>query len=253
MPRRVEIKWGKPVQNAWADSVLPHGKHWYKPRDKSDSICCYFQSMQHWFIPNSSPWCRIKGMGIIEFEARKRRRRRNIQHAILASIGIVGILSVAMIAPNIFQAIPRIAGDKYKLKYRAETAAGRLVQKGLARFVTRKGIRCIELTEKGSRTLVIERAKYALDTRYKRWDKRYRLVMFDVPHYRRNVRDRLRRMMRECGFLQVQKSVWVYPHDCEELLGLIKAELRIGKDVLYAVVESLENDAWIKRHFGLKG
>ena len=112
-------------------------------------------------------------------------------------------------------------------------------------------MRCIELTEKGARKLAIQQATYAIDTRYKRWDKRYRLVMFDIPYYRRNVRDRLRRVMRECGFLRVQDSVWLYPHDCEELLALIKADLRVGKAVIYAVVESLENDAWIKRHFGL--
>lgn len=207
----------------------------------------------NFYIPTISPWCRLKEMGNLEIAARKRKRRRNIEHAVLAAVGIAGILSVALIAPNIFQAIPRIAGDKYRLKYRAQTVAGRLAQKGLARFVIRNNVRCVELTEKGLRKLSIERAKYTIDTRYKRWDKRYRLVMFDIPHYRRRVRDRLRRIMRECGFLRVQDSVWVYPHDCEELLALIKAELRIGKDVLYAVVESLENDAWIKRHFGLKG
>jgi CRISPR/Cas system-associated endoribonuclease Cas2 len=191
-------------------------------------------------------------MGYVEGEARKRRRKRNIQGALLAAVGAAGAVSVMLIAPNIFQALPRIAGDKYKLRYRAESAAGRLVQKGLARFVLRNGVRCLALTRKGKRLCAIERAKYALDTRYKRWDKRYRLVMFDVPHYRRSVRDRLRRVMQECGFLRLQDSVWVYPHDCEELLALVKAELRIGKDVLYAVVESLENDAWVKRHFGLR-
>jgi len=190
-------------------------------------------------------------MGNVEIEARTRRRKRNIQNAVLAAIGVAGILSVALIAPNIFQAIPRIAGDKYKLGYRAKTVAGRLVQNGLARFVSRRGMRCIELTEKGARKLAIQQATYAIDTRYKRWDKRYRLVMFDIPYYRRNVRDRLRRVMRECGFLRVQDSVWLYPHDCEELLALIKADLRVGKAVIYAVVESLENDAWIKRHFRL--
>ena len=57
--------------------------------------------------------------------------------------------------------------------------------------------------------------------------------------------------MQECGFLRIQDSVWLYPHDCEELITLMKAELRTGKDVLYAVVESIENDGWIRKHFGL--
>lgn len=191
-------------------------------------------------------------MGRIESEAKTRRRKRDIQNAVLATVGVAGILAVTMIAPNVFQALPRLLGDKYKLGYRAKTAAGRLAKKGLLRFVERGGVRCAELTEKGRRALVLEEAKMAnRSMRPRRWDKRYRLVMFDVPQYRRSTRDKLRGLMRACGFLRLQDSVWVYPFDCEELVALVKADLRIGKDVLYAVVESIENDTWIKQHFGL--
>jgi len=192
-------------------------------------------------------------MGHVESEARTRRKRRDIQNAVLSAVGVAGILAVTMIAPNIFQALPRLLGDKYKFGYRAKTAAGRLAKKGLLRFVLRNRVRCAELTEKGRQVLALEKMKTAHQSeRGHRWDKRYRLVMFDVPQYRRATRDRLRSFMRECGFLRLQDSVWIYPYDCEELIALIKADIRIGKDVLYAVVESIENDAWVKRHFGLK-
>ena len=32
---------------------------------------------------------------------------------------------------------------------------------------------------------------------------------------------------------------------------LLKADMKIGKDVLYAIVETIENDGWIKKHFGI--
>ncbi|MDO8482022.1 MAG: CRISPR-associated endonuclease Cas2 [bacterium] len=192
-------------------------------------------------------------MGMVESEARTRRKRRAIQQAVLSAVAIAGVLAVTMIAPNIFQALPRLLGDKYKMGYRAKTAAGQLAKKGLLRFVLRGGVRCAELTEKGRMVLELDKMKTAQQSkRVRRWDKRYRLVMFDVPQYRRSTRDRLRAMMRECGFLRLQDSVWIYPYDCEELVTLIKANIHIGKDVLYAVVESVENDAWIKRHFNLK-
>ncbi|MEY4747009.1 MAG: hypothetical protein RLZZ416_58 [Candidatus Parcubacteria bacterium] len=192
-------------------------------------------------------------MGRVEAAAKTRRRKRDIQYAILSALGVAGVISLALLAPNVFQALPRLAGDKFRIGYRARTTVGRLAQKGLVRYIERNGVRCVELTKKGERRLAIARAAFSGDVPRKRWDGRHRLVMFDVPQYRRGVRDRLRRVMRECGFLRVQDSVWLYPYDCEELLTLIKAELRVGKDVLYAVVESLENDGWIKNHFGLKG
>ena len=191
-------------------------------------------------------------MGNIERTARKQRTKRNIQQAVLGAVALTGILALAMVAPNVIGAIGRIAGNKYKFGYRARTAAGRLAKKGLVEFIEKDGKKYLRITEKGRDTLALETEKAALCAPCKRrWDRQYRLVMFDVPERRKSVRNRLRAIMRECGFLRVQDSVWVDPYDCEEFITLLKANLRIGKDVLYAVVERIENDAWIKKHFGL--
>ena len=205
-------------------------------------------------IPYSTPWRRIWNMGNVERIADKRRRRRNIQGAVLAAVGIAGILAVTMIAPNIFQALPRLMGKKrYKLAFQARTAASRLAIKGHVRFVEKNGKKWIEITDAGKRALSIEQEKARLlAMRGKRWDKRYRLVMFDIPQKRKTMRDSVRHILRECGFLRLQNSVWVFPYDCEELITLVKSDMRIGKELLYAVVDSIENDAWIQRHFGLQ-
>jgi len=158
-----------------------------------------------------------------------------------------------MLAPNIFLALPGIMGRKqYKLAFQARTAAARLAIKGHIRFVEKNGKKRIEITEAGRRAFALEQAKAFLATkRPKHWDKRWRLVMFDIPQYRRRDRDHLRQVVRACGFLRLQDSVWVFPYDCEELVMLLKADMRIGKDVLYAIVETIENDGWIKKHFGI--
>ena len=60
-----------------------------------------------------------------------------------------------------------------------------------------------------------------------------------------------RRFMAEYGFVRLQDSVWIYPYDCEDLIALAKASLRIGADVLYMIVERLERDKHLREHFGL--
>ena len=192
-------------------------------------------------------------MGNLEESAKKRRKKENIQKIVLAAVAVTGALAVAMLAPNIFLAIPGIMGKKrYKLAFQARTAASRLVIKGYVRFVEKNGKKRMEITEAGRHAIALEEQKAALAAQHgKRWDKRWRLVMFDIPQRRRRDRDRLRSEMRACGFLRLQDSVWIFPYDCEELVVLLKADLKIGKDVLYAIVESIENDGWIKKHFGL--
>lgn len=192
-------------------------------------------------------------MGYIEHSAKKSRQRLNIQRAILSTIGIAGILALTMIAPNMFQAIPYLIGRKrYRWMFQTKTAVGRLAAKGYVRFEERDGKKYVRITEEGKRSLAIEHARMTAPARAKkRWDKRYRLVMFDIPQNRKNTRDKLRSFMRDFGFLLVQKSVWLSPYDCEELVALIKTELRLGTSVLYAVVESIENDSWIRKHYHL--
>ncbi len=192
-------------------------------------------------------------MGNIEERARKRRKRTDVQRAVLSVVAAAGIIGVALVAPNIFQALPSLMGkQRYKLTFQTKTALGRLKVKGYIRFLEKNGKKSVEITETGQRALALLIARESAPARKKhRWDGRWRMVMFDIPQKRKLVRDRLRMIMRECGFLRVQNSVWVSPYDCEELVGLIKMDLRLGTSVLYAVVEEMENDSWMKRHFGL--
>ncbi|MEK7601808.1 MAG: hypothetical protein AAB480_04725 [Patescibacteria group bacterium] len=193
-------------------------------------------------------------MGKIERESMSRKRKHYVRQTVLGVIGTAGILSVAMIAPNVFQVLPHIMGkQRYKLAFQTKTAVGRLAVKGHIRFSMKNGKKCVEITDAGRRALALEEATAARSAGAKRrWDNRYRMVIFDIPERRRGVRERLRRLMSECGFLCIQKSVWISPYDCEELVALVKAELRIGKDALYVIVDSIENDGWIKKHFKLQ-
>jgi CRISPR-associated endonuclease Cas2 len=190
-------------------------------------------------------------MGELEKKAQQGARRAKIQNTVLGIIGTAGVIAVAAITPNIFHVLPQLIGKKqYRLLFQAKTAVGRLIVKG---YIKKDARGMLRITDMGQRYLALEQARSSEPaSRKRRWDKRYRLVMFDIPQRRRKTRDRLRLLMGEFGFLRLQDSVWVSPYDCEELISLVKAELRVGNDVLYAVVDQIGNERQIKSHFGLK-
>lgn len=190
-------------------------------------------------------------MGKLEEDSRKRRRKQNIQHAVLATIAVTGFVAFAAVAGNALQLLRYLPKEKYNFYHRAKSAAGRLVAKGYANWVERDGKRFLRITSKGRRVLAFEQAKAALGNQKKKWDGRWRMVAFDIPERRGAVRFRLRSVMREIGFVRLQDSVWVYPYDCEDFIALLKAELKIGKDVLYAIADTIEHDKGIRRHFNL--
>lgn len=193
-------------------------------------------------------------MGSIEAAARSERRKGYLQDAVLASISVAGMLALALVAPNTLQLLGGFGARKRRFGEQARSAANRLASKGYVKFVTVRGRKYIQITEAGQRALerAEKRAQLRADlAKPKRWDRRWRMIVFDIPEQRKSMRDRLRETVQSFGFLRLQDSVWIYPYDCEELIVLIKADLRIGKEVLYAIIEKVENDGWIRKHFGL--
>lgn len=174
-----------------------------------------------------------------------------MQHAVLATIAITGLVAFAAVAGNALQLLEYLPNEKYNLKYRAKSAVGRLVAKKYAMWVERGGKQYLRVTLAGRKAFALEQAKVALMKQKMKWDGRWRMVVFDIPEHRRSVRYRLRAVMNEIGFVRLQDSVWVYPYDCEDFIALLKTQLKIGKDVLYAIADTIEHDKNLRRRFNL--
>ena len=188
-------------------------------------------------------------MGVLEEKVARTAKRDKIQKAILQSIAAAGLLSVALLAPNALQ-ILKFFGWKPHKRYREVIARSRnrLIEHGLLAH-NERGF--LKLTPKGDTKLrELERREYQLP-HPKRWDKKWRVLIFDIPEKRKGLRDKVRLTLVSLGFRQLQKSVWVYPYDCEDLITLLKADFKIGKDLLYMIVDSIENDGWLRKSYKL--
>ena len=192
-------------------------------------------------------------MGILEKEAKRIRRLQAFQQGLLAAVAVGGIVVIAATIPNAARLLRYMPGYKKgaRFNHQAKTALGRLAAKGLVTFEERNGKRYARITETGEQLLALESMREASMQKQKRWDSRWRVVLFDIPERRRGVRNRLRLFMQEYGFVRLQDSVWIYPYDCEDLIALAKADFRIGADVLYMIVERLERDKHLREHFKL--
>ena len=192
-------------------------------------------------------------MGIVEKEAWKKRQYTHIQQALLATVALSGVVLIAATAPNLPAALAHLPSIKRAQKrYQYKTAFSRLAAQGYIEFEKRDGKSYARITDTGRKMFAFEREKMKLkNEKKKRWNKRWRVVIFDIPERRRQTRDRLRQIMQDAGFVRLQDSVWVFPHDCEDFMTLLKSELKIGSAVLYMVVEHIENDKHLKAHFGL--
>lgn len=85
----------------------------------------------------------------------------------------------------------------------------------------------------------------------KRWDGKWRVVIFDVPERYRRVRDVFRMRLRQLGLLPLQESVFVSPYPCFEEIEFLRELYGIAFTVRYLLVEKIEDDASLRSHFDL--
>ena len=184
----------------------------------------------------------------METEIRRRTRNTKIQNAVLKTVAAAGFLSVALLAPNALRMLKIFDKSTGQKKRRSILASReRLIECGLIGYHGNS----LRLTKKGEEKLFeIERREYKLP-RPERWDKKWRVLIFDITENKKILREKIRASLVSIGFKHLQDSVWIYPYDCEDLILLLKADFQIGKELLYLIVEKIEHEEPLKEFFGL--
>lgn len=111
----------------------------------------------------------------------------------------------------------------------------------------------ISLTEEGKKLA----GKYQIDdleiSKPKKWDKKWRIVIFDIPNSKGVLRNIFRKKLKEFGFYSLQKSTWVYPYPCQEEIRFLREFLGLDRrQVQVLEVFKLEHDEFLREHFKLK-
>ena len=109
----------------------------------------------------------------------------------------------------------------------------------------------IVITEKGKAKLL----RYNLDDmkikKPKKWDKIWRVVTFDIPEKKKASRNALRAKLKELGFSQLHKSVFVYPYPCLDEIQFIEEIFNVEQYIIFIEAKTIDNDEWLREKFDL--
>ena len=141
----------------------------------------------------------------------------------------------------------KLARERTRYRYRRKCAIERLVERD---FIRKNGEK-LSITTAGNNALgrTVEKTRKMLGA--KRWDCKWRIAIFDIPEIYAPLRRKVRQTLKRAGFVQLQQSVWIFPHDCAELIQLIKQESRLSQFILYGVLEHIESEERLKKLFRL--
>lgn len=85
----------------------------------------------------------------------------------------------------------------------------------------------------------------------KHWDKKWRVVIFDVPEKKRKLRDRFRAGLHQLGLYQLQESIYVSPYPCFDEIEFLRELVGIAVSVRYILAENIEDDEALRSYFDL--
>lgn len=188
------------------------------------------------------------------------RRYAPVKH-ILGLIGTAGVVGLALVAPSAAILAKPFLDDQRKKQNNAwkqynpallRASLRRLHEQKYVEITKQNGEEVVVLADAGKRRIL----KFALDElaieKPKYWDGHWRMIIYDVENSKRRLRDVFRSALKSLGFLQLQKSVWVYPYPCEKQTTFLKEYYGVGNEVLYVVATTLEDDSPYKVYFGLE-
>jgi DNA-binding transcriptional regulator PaaX len=112
----------------------------------------------------------------------------------------------------------------------------------IKKITAKDGTSTIKLTEKGKLLATEYCFLKNLKIRDKKWDGRWRILIFDVPEKLRKGRNALRWKIRKLGFCELQKSVFVIPYECKKEIDFIVNYFSLGLYVHYGILEIIGED-----------
>ena len=144
--------------------------------------------------------------------------------------------------------------DHWKKEIDAEKIKDGIYELNRQKFIKKKenydGSILVSLTEKGMlRALKVIFINF--DKRKEKWDGKWRVIAFDIPEECRKGRNTLRYRFKVGGFYELQKSLFVYPYDCQKEVEALVKLLKLEKYVRFLLVNSIDNESFLKSKFRL--
>lgn len=172
---------------------------------------------------------------------------------VLVSLLAVGVITTAVAAPGVIMALqPFLRRDKYKREdlHRAKRTIAALKHRRFIEVEIGPEGQVLKLTEKGKEKALKCYLK-ALVLKYKKWDGKWRIFIFDIPTKLNRKRDILREFLDNMGFRILQKSIYISPYPCREEIEAIVEYLQLKSYIKFFEADFVDDHEILKKRFGI--
>lgn len=192
-----------------------------------------------------------------------RKIRKKYPHAkqILVIAGVGAFIAASLVAPGLPRLLKgrRIDWESLLTPDEWEKFDERRLRENLKNMSKRRLVKIlkqgdqhiVQITEKGKRRLLKYNLKDMKIPTPEKWDRMWRIVTYDVPEGKNAAREAIRSTLKRLNFLQLQKSVYLYPHPCQDVIDYLRELYSVGENVTLLTVGQLEGEEAYREYFDL--
>lgn len=193
-------------------------------------------------------------------ERDKRNKIRASIKNVLTVLGIGATITAAALAPKAASSLLKTFYKKennwdswkqFNQGYLRQTLR-RLERQKLVEVRKINGKEQITITDTGKTKLLTYSLAELEVPKQKNWDKKWRIVIYDIPNKKKRLQKLMRETLKNLGFLQIQESVYINPYPCYKEIEFLRTYYRMDEYIKYLLVEKLEDDSAYKTYFGIK-
>ncbi len=145
-----------------------------------------------------------------------------------------------------------ILGETSRGNWRTKQVIDRFIKQRYVTIHEHDDGRCtVKITKIG----MVRALTYQLNTmqlrKQKTWDRKWRVIIFDIPNKYRRTRDIFRMRLIQIGLYRLQESVYVSPYPCFDEVEFLRELYGVSFTVRYLLVERIEDSGTLLRHFSL--
>ena len=189
-----------------------------------------------------------------QYKYYRKKPKSEITKDVLTWLAVGGMVAIAATSPYFMPNLLRSFKQGKRYNNRAVYNTFYRLRKEGAIDIQKKNHQIyISLTEEGKKRAGRFQINDLNITKPKKWDGKWRLILFDVEEAHRIKRNSLRGLLRGLELYQLQKSVWIHPYNCKDEIDLLREFFGLSQQELkLVVVDDLGKDeTLLKKRFKL--
>ncbi|MBU3926043.1 hypothetical protein KJ763_02655 [Patescibacteria group bacterium] len=188
------------------------------------------------------------------YSIREKDPKIELTKEILKGLAAGGFIVASFALPNLLQVFSLFGVKTARERYIIKRTIERLEKQKLINIYEKGDDMVIEITKNGNKKVLKYKINEMILCRPKKWDKKWRIITFDIPETKKMARNALNAKLKKLEIYPLQKSLFICPFECQNEIDFIGEFFNVRKFIKYFVVEKIESEDedYLKRYYNIE-